>query len=68
MDTMELRSGKILEGTVMRGDSEDEFKEEVLASLEGYAVAKSPPFAKIISPFLCPYKIYRELNRSVLSS
>jgi len=34
---MELRSGKIVDRTEMRGDSEDEFEEEELVSLEGYA-------------------------------
>jgi len=37
MDTMELRSGKTLGETEMRGDSEDDYKEEVPASLDGYA-------------------------------
>jgi len=37
MDTMELRSGKTLGETAIRGDSEDDFEEEVPASLDGYA-------------------------------
>jgi len=38
MDQMELRSGKILLETGMRGDSEEEFDEEVATALEVYAI------------------------------
>jgi len=38
MDQMELRSGKILLETETRGDSEEEWEEEVTTELEGYAI------------------------------
>jgi len=47
MDTMELRSGKTLEVTEMRGDSEDDFEEEVLVSLDGYATGETERRHKI---------------------
>jgi len=37
LNTMELRSGKTLGETEMKGDSEDDFEEEVPVSLDGYA-------------------------------
>jgi len=37
MDTMEFKSGKTLGETEMKVDSDEDFEEEVPASLDGYA-------------------------------